>query len=79
MRSLSNYHVKTAFLSGRSISAEQGLGEIDPAEIELKRALVTIADSVVVLLDSSKWQEQSLQSTITLDKLYAGSVYYSVE
>ncbi|MDD5676025.1 MAG: DeoR/GlpR family DNA-binding transcription regulator [Chitinivibrionales bacterium] len=69
VRSLSHFRVTTVFLGARSISLQHGLGEIDQAEIEVKRSLVSIAGKVVALLDSGKWQQQALQSVVPIGKI----------
>ncbi len=52
---LEELHVKTAFLSATGIAMDSGLYEVDINEARLKRRMIAMATSVVVLIDSSKF------------------------
>jgi DeoR/GlpR family transcriptional regulator of sugar metabolism len=59
-RTLSALHIKTAILSATGIALEAGLYEVDINEAELKRKIMASADSVIALVDSSKFGKVDL-------------------
>ena len=59
-RCLRDFHVKTAFVSSTGFSLEGGLTEVDIAEAHLKSRMIGMADSVVALVDSSKFGRMDL-------------------
>jgi ribose transport system substrate-binding protein len=52
---LKDLHVKTAFVSCSGFSIEAGLTEVDFFEVQLKSKMIASADSVVAMIDSSKF------------------------
>ena len=59
-RCLRDFHVKTAFVSCTGFSLDGGLTEVDIAEAHLKSRMIGAADSVVALIDSSKFGRMDL-------------------
>ncbi len=73
---LSTLHIKRAILSATGISLEAGLYEVDLDEAELKRKVIASADSVIALIDSSKFGKIDLTPFAQLsqiDHLYTDS------
>ncbi len=55
-----NYHADKLFLSVSGISIEKGLMNPNRSESEIKRALINIANEIVVVTDSSKINKTAL-------------------
>ena len=68
-RALSALHIKTAILSATGIAFEAGLYEVDINEAELKRKVMASADSVIALVDSSKFGKVDLTPFARLDQI----------
>lgn len=62
MTALSELSVDVAFVGTNGVTLGRGFSTPDPAEAEVKRAMVGAAQVVVVLADSSKWGEQKFVS-----------------
>jgi DeoR/GlpR family transcriptional regulator of sugar metabolism len=52
--------VEIAFFGARAFSPEHGLMDFDPEEARVKRAIASIAEKVVGLVDHSKWGRLAL-------------------
>ena len=65
-----NYHADMAFISTNSISIPEGISETYLSRIEIKRAIVEAADRVVLLVDSSKFLNRSLQQSIDMRQIH---------
>ena len=59
------------FLSGTGISPERGLTDPSTLEIEVKQAMIGCAQKLVVLIDSSKFYEESLKTIVDLQNIEA--------
>lgn len=59
---LSSLRLNIVFVGAHSLSLETGLGEGDPDEIEIKKVFLRIANTRVLVADSSKWDRLSLSS-----------------
>lgn len=57
---VSQFRVRTAFLSAGAIDAEGGLTDYDLAEAEFSRALIAAAERVFVVADHSKFGKRAL-------------------
>ncbi len=68
-RPLRDLHVKTALVSCSGLSLEAGLTEVDIQEAELKSKAITCADSVIALVDSSKFGRVDLTPFTTIDQV----------
>ncbi len=66
---LDELHVKTAFVSCSGFSLEAGLTEVDIQEVQIKEKMMHCADSVVALVDSSKFGKVDLTSFAGLDQI----------
>lgn len=54
LRSVEGFHFSTAFLSTTSISPDRGTSEPTLPQVDVKKAMVAVADRVVLAVDSSK-------------------------
>lgn len=61
--------VRAAFLGVHGISATGGIGMLTPEESAMNRAFVDAAQSVNVLVDSSKFKAQAIFRITHLDKV----------
>jgi ribose transport system substrate-binding protein len=66
---LRDLHIKTAFTSCSGFSVDVGLTEIDIQEEQVKRQMITSAEQVVALIDSSKFGKVDLTSFASLDQI----------
>jgi ribose transport system substrate-binding protein len=66
---LKDLHIKTAFVSCTGFSTEAGLTERNILEAQMKSKMVASADSVVALVDSSKFGRQSLVPFARVDQV----------
>lgn len=70
IRFFSNKKAHTCFISATGFTAEAGITDPNPMEIEVKRAMLQIANRVILLLDSSKFGIQSLMEVIPLRRIH---------
>ncbi len=68
-RALEDLRVKIAFLSATALSPTSGLYEVDIDEAQLKRKMLTVAGSVIALIDSSKVGKVDLTLFARLDQI----------
>ena len=66
---LKDLHVKRAFVSASGLTLSGGLSEDDFQEAQLKSRMIGCAESVVALVDSSKFGKQHLSSFARLDQV----------
>lgn len=66
---LEGLHIKTAFVSSSGFSLEAGLTEIDIHEVSLKRKMIELSNSVVALIDSSKFGKVDLTPFAQIQQL----------
>ncbi|OQP13465.1 DeoR/GlpR family DNA-binding transcription regulator [Geobacillus zalihae] len=66
-RSLETYHVDKAFLSCKGIHLESGLSESNEWQALLKKKMMSIADQVVFMVDSSKFGVRTFVHMADLD------------
>ena len=57
---VSQFRVRTAFLSAGAIDAEDGLTDFDMAEAQFSRALIGAAERVIVVADHTKFGKRAL-------------------
>ncbi|MFB9377264.1 DeoR/GlpR family DNA-binding transcription regulator [Kineococcus gynurae] len=69
VRSLESLHVDHLFLGVHGISLRAGLTTPNLVEGDTDRALITAAESVVVVADSTKWGVVGLATIATLDEI----------
>ncbi len=58
------------FISSTGFTAEEGLTDPNPMEIEVKRAMCTSAAKVILLLDRTKFGKRSLSKVLDLSKIH---------
>lgn len=63
------YKVDTAFISGTGITLEDGIMDPHPLEMEIKKIMCKNAKTVVALIDSSKFNKQSLSTCVMIDEI----------
>jgi len=66
---LTEYHIKTAFLSCSGFTLEGGPTEVDIHEAQIKRKIIASSGSMVALIDSSKFGRADLTSFASLDQI----------
>ena len=64
-----SFHAHKFFLSGSGLTLEEGLTDPNPMEIEIKRAMRRCARQVILLIDSSKFGQQSLCPILPLEEI----------
>ena len=65
-RVLSEFHANKAFLSFTGLTLEDGFTDPSILETQVKRAIISAADQVIVLLDSTKIGVRSLTTVMSL-------------
>lgn len=68
---LQQFNVGRAFMGARGFTLQEGLTDVNPDEVALKRAIVQVAKEVIALIDSSKWNQIALASFCALEQLAA--------
>ncbi len=63
------FNVGRAFMGARGLTLEEGLTDVNPDEVALKRTIVTVAKEVIALIDHTKWNQVALASFCPLEKL----------
>lgn len=66
---IQQFNIGRAFMGARGFTLEEGLTDVNPDEVALKRAIVNVAREVVALIDSSKWNQVALASFCTVKQL----------
>lgn len=66
-----NTYTNTLFLSATGITIEHGVSDPNVMEIQVKRAMASNADKVIMLLDSSKFGVRSLQNILAIEQITA--------
>jgi DeoR/GlpR family transcriptional regulator of sugar metabolism len=66
---LTEYHLKTTFLSCSGFTLESGPTEVDIYEAQIKRKFIASSGSLVALIDSSKFGRADLTSFAGLDQI----------
>ena len=66
---LTEYHIKTAFLSCSGFTLESGATEVDIYEAQIKRKFIASSGSIVALIDSSKFGRADLTSFACLEQI----------
>lgn len=64
-----HYNVNTAFISGTGLTLEDGIMDPHPLEMEVKKIMCKNAKVVVALIDSSKFNKQSLSTCVGIDEI----------
>ena len=66
---LSKYHVDYALISCKAVDLERGIQDSDEAEAEIKKCMIEHADKVILLVDNTKIDKNSLIHLMNLDKI----------
>jgi DeoR/GlpR family transcriptional regulator of sugar metabolism len=66
---LQQFNIGRAFMGARGFTLEEGLTDVNPDEVALKRAIVAAAKEVIGLIDHSKWNQVALASFCSLQQL----------
>lgn len=69
-RSLDAYHVDKAFLSCKGVHLERGISESNELQARIKHRMVGMADSVILLADSSKYGVQAFTHVADLKDIH---------
>lgn len=70
VRFFDGVHARTFFVSGTGLTTHEGLTDPNPLEVEVKLAMADHAESVVLLLDSSKLGVRSLLASVPLERIH---------
>ena len=63
------FNIGRAFVGARGFTLAEGLTDVNPDEVALKRAIVAIAKEVIALIDHSKWNQVALASFCSPQRL----------
>lgn len=66
---LEQINIKTAFVSARGITVNEGLTDVDSEEVAFKRSIVESAKEVILLVDHSKWGKVALATFCPLNRV----------
>lgn len=66
---IQQFNIGRAFMGARGFTLQEGLTDVNPDEVALKRAIAQVAKEVVALIDHSKWNQIALASFCPLEKL----------
>ncbi|MCS6825027.1 MAG: hypothetical protein NZ553_00285, partial [Caldilinea sp.] len=62
-------HATTCFLSATGLTPTDGITDVNPLEIQVKRAMAASAQRIVLLMDSTKFGVRSLQRIVPLEEV----------
>jgi DeoR/GlpR family transcriptional regulator of sugar metabolism len=66
---IQEFNISRAFMGARGFTLQEGLTDVNPDEVALKRAIVQVAKQVVALMDHSKWNQVALASFCSVEQL----------
>jgi DeoR/GlpR family transcriptional regulator of sugar metabolism len=66
---IQQFNIGRAFMGARGFTLQEGLTDVHPDEVALKRAIVRVAREVVGLVDSTKWNQVALASFCSAEQL----------
>ncbi|HZQ10281.1 MAG TPA: DeoR/GlpR family DNA-binding transcription regulator [Anaerolineae bacterium] len=66
---IEQFNIGRAFMGARGFTLAEGLTDVNPDEVALKRAIVQIAKEVVALIDHTKWNQVALASFCSVEQL----------
>lgn len=69
IRSVQNYHVNKMFFSCKGFEKERGISDSNEQQAAIKRAVMEIADTVILLVDHSKFNKGSFVYIDSLSSL----------
>lgn len=68
---IQQFNISRAFMGARGFTLQEGLTDVNPDEVALKRAIVQVAKQVVALIDHTKWNQVALASFCNIEQLTA--------
>ncbi len=66
---IQQFNIGRAFMGARGFTLQEGLTDVNPDEVALKRTIVNVAKEVIALIDHSKWDQVALASFCTVSQL----------
>lgn len=66
---IQQFNIGRAFMGARGFALKEGLTDVNPDEVALKRAIVNVARQVIALIDHSKWNQVALASFCSIEQL----------
>lgn len=66
---IQQFNIGRAFMGARGFTLKEGLTDVNPDEVALKRAIVNVAREVVALVDHTKWNQVALASFCSVEQL----------
>lgn len=66
---IQQFNIGRAFMGARGFTLKEGLTDVNPDEVALKRTIVGVAREVVALIDHTKWNQVALASFCTAEQL----------
>jgi DeoR/GlpR family transcriptional regulator of sugar metabolism len=63
------FNIGRAFMGARGFTLKEGLTDVNPDEVALKRAIVQVAREVIALIDHTKWNQVALASFCNVEQL----------
>lgn len=61
--------INKGFVGARGLSLERGLMDLNPEEVRIKQEMVDACESVIALLDGTKWHRSALLSFVPADRI----------
>jgi DeoR/GlpR family transcriptional regulator of sugar metabolism len=66
---IKKFNIQKGFFGAKGLTLEEGLTDVDNAEVVVKRDLVTHAKQVIAVVDSSKWGRVGFVSFASIDQV----------
>ena len=66
---IKKFNIQKGFFGAKGLTLEEGLTDVDNAEVAIKRDLVTHAKQVIAVVDSSKWGRVGFVSFASIDQV----------
>lgn len=66
---IKGFNIQKGFFGAKGLTLEEGLSDVNNAEVAVKRDLVTHAKQVIAVVDSSKWARVGFVSFASIDQV----------
>jgi len=66
---LRQVNIQKAFVGAKGLTLEEGLTDVNPEEVRMKRALVEAAKEVIAILDHTKWGRVAFATFCPLERV----------
>jgi len=66
---IKGFNIQKGFFGAKGLTLEEGLSDVNNAEVAVKRDLVTHAKQVIAVVDSSKWGRVGFVSFASIDQV----------